>query len=62
VHNLRPGLEEYVTENGYLYNTDEEVLEIISHDFDNDKRNKAIEISKRYDMKEKIKEIENVWT
>lgn len=57
VYNLRPGLVEYVTENGYLYNTDEEVLEIISHDFDNNKRNKAIEISKRYDMKEKIKDI-----
>jgi hypothetical protein len=62
MYKLRDTLIDYVTENGYLYNTDEEVLEIISQNFDEDKRNKAIEISKRYDMKEKIKDIENVWT
>lgn len=61
MYKLRNTLEDYVTENGYLYNTDEEVLDIISRDFDNEKRNKAIEISKRYDMKEKIKDIENIW-
>ena len=61
MYKLRDTLEDFVTENGYLYNTDEEVLEIISRDFDDEKRNKAIEISKRYDMKEKIKDIENIW-
>jgi glycosyltransferase involved in cell wall biosynthesis len=62
MYKLRDTLIDYVTENGYLYNTDEEVLEIISQNFDEYKRNKAIEISKRYDMKEKIKDIENVWS
>lgn len=61
MYNLRNSLDMYVTENGYLYNTDEDVLEIISNDFDSDKRNNAIEISKRYDVREKIKEIENIW-
>jgi hypothetical protein len=62
MYKLRETLDDYVTENGYLYNDDEEVLEIISSDFDSEKRNKAIEIAKqRYDLEEKIKDIENIW-
>jgi len=62
MYKLRETLDDYVTENGYLYSNDDEVLEIISRDFDSDKRNKAIEIAKqRYDVEEKIKDIENIW-
>ena len=62
MYKLRETLDDFVTENGYLYNDDEEVLEIISNDFDNDKRNNAIEIAKqRYDIEDKIKDIENIW-
>lgn len=61
MYNLRDSLNMYVTENGYLYNTDEDVLEIISNDFDPDKRNNAIQISKRYDVEDKIKDLENIW-
>lgn len=62
MYNLRETLDDFVTENGYLYNDDDEVLEIISNDFDNNKRNNAIEIAKqRYDIEEKIKDIENIW-
>ena len=61
MYNLRETLGDYITENGYLYNTDENVLEIISTNFDLEKKNNAIELSKRYDIKEKIKDIENIW-
>ena len=59
---LRKTLKDYITENGYLYNNDNEVLEIISNNFSDDKRKKAIEIAKnRYDITNKIKDIEDCW-
>jgi hypothetical protein len=61
MYKLRDTLRGYITENGYLYNTDEEVLEIISNNFDPEKRIKATEMSKRYDKTEQIKLIENTW-
>ena len=62
MYKLRDSLIDYVTENGYLYNSHEDVLKIISNNFDNEKRNNAVEISKkRYDITEKIIDIENIW-
>jgi hypothetical protein len=62
MYKLRDTLDDFVTENGYLYTKDDEVLEIISSDFDLEKRKNAIEISKeRYDIEDKIKYIENIW-
>jgi len=62
MYKLRDSLIDYVTENGYLYNNHEEVLEIISNNFDMEKRNNAVEISKkRYDITEKIIDVENIW-
>lgn len=62
MYKLRDSLNDFVTENGYLYTNDDEVLEIISGDFDSIKRNNAIEIAKeRYDIEDKIKYIENMW-
>lgn len=62
MYSLRDTLEDYVSENGYLYKNDDEVIEIISRDFDVDKQKNAIELSKkRYDINIKIKDIENIW-
>lgn len=62
MYKLRDSLDDYVTENGYLYTNDDEVLEIISTDFDSEKRKNAIEIAKeRYDIENKITYIENIW-
>ena len=62
VYNLRETLCDYVTDYGYLYKNDDEVIEIISNNFDDKKRKNAIEIAKeRYDVKEKIKYLENIW-
>ena len=38
-------------------NLNEEVIEIIKNDFPNEKRNKAFELGKRYDIKNNIKEL-----
>ena len=59
MYNLRPELIDYVTENGYLYNNDEDVLNIISSPFPEEKRKKANEIIERYDITTNIKLIEN---
>lgn len=62
MYHLRHTLKDYVTENGYLYNDDIEVLEIISNNFIDDKRKNAIEIAKnRYDITDKIKCIQDCW-
>ena len=62
MYNLRENLSDYVTSNGYLYDNDAQVLEIISNNFNEEKRNNAVEIAKdRYDIQEKIKIIENIW-
>lgn len=61
IYNLRPELIDYVTENGYLYKNDDEILDIISSPFSEDKRKKAIEIIDRYDIVNNIKIIENKW-
>ena len=62
MYNLRENLSDYVTSNGYLYDNDAQVLEIISNNFNEEKRNNAVEIAKdRYDIREKIKIIENIW-
>jgi hypothetical protein len=59
---LRKSLKDYVTENGYLYHTDDEVLEIVSHNFSDEKRKNAVEIAKnRYNFQEKIKDLETSW-
>lgn len=60
MYDLRPGLHDYVTENGYFFKTHDEVLEIIKNNFDEEKRQAAIEISKRYDIRENIKVLENL--
>lgn len=44
MYKLRDSLIDYVTENGYLYNNDEEVLKIISKNFDLEKRKKVKDI------------------
>jgi glycosyltransferase involved in cell wall biosynthesis len=62
VYNLRESLGDYVTENGYMYKNDEEVIDIISNNFDYEKRMNAVVIAReRYDIKEKIKNVENIW-
>ena len=59
---LRETLKDYVTDNGYLYQKDDEVLDIISRNFSDEKRKNAIEIAKsRYDIKDKISELESCW-
>ena len=57
MYKLRDTLLDYVTENGYLYETDDEILDIISNDFDETKRNNAKQISTRYDIRNNIKQM-----
>jgi len=57
MYKLRDTLLDYVTENGYLYETDDEILEIISNDFDETKRKNAKQISIRYDIRNNIKQL-----
>jgi len=57
MYNLRDDLKLLIEESGYLYTKDEEVIEIIKKDFNEEKRNKAFELSKRYDIKNNIKEL-----
>lgn len=62
MYKLRTSLDDYVTDNGYLYENDEQVLQIISNNFNEEKRNNSIEIAKnRYNIKDKIKIIEDIW-
>ena len=57
MYKLRDTLLDYVTENGYLYENDDEILDIISNDFDETKRSNARQISTRYDIRNNIKQI-----
>ena len=57
MYKLRDTLLDYVTENGYLYENDDEILDIISNDFDETKRSNARQISTRYDIRNNIKQM-----
>lgn len=61
IYNLRETIKDYITENGYIYNTHNEILEIIKKPFDEIKKKQAFEISSRYNIEENIKEIEEKW-
>jgi glycosyltransferase involved in cell wall biosynthesis len=59
MYKLREDLEDYVTENGYLYTKDEEVLEILAEPFSEEKRQKALLLKERYDLSKHIQELED---
>lgn len=50
MYRLRDDLDDYVTNNGYLYRETSEVLAIIAQDFDPVKRQAAHDLSTRYDI------------
>ena len=57
MYKLRKDLSDYVTENGYLYENDDEILEIINNNFDETKKQNAKEISSRYDIRNNIMQL-----
>jgi len=57
LYKLRDTMIDYVTENGYLYEKHDDVLEIISKNFDETKKQNAKEISLRYDIRNNIKQL-----
>jgi len=57
MYKLRDTLLDYVTENGYLYEKDDEILDIISNNFDETKRSNARQLSTRYDVRNNIKKL-----
>jgi glycosyltransferase involved in cell wall biosynthesis len=61
MYKLRDELKEYVTENGFLYETHEDVLDILEKPFDEVKKNEAFKISDRYDIERNIKNLEQKW-
>jgi hypothetical protein len=54
LYNLRDDLLDYVTENGYLFNTDEEVIKILEKPFCEKKKNNLYNILNRYDISNSI--------
>ena len=59
MYKIRNDLCDYVTPNGFLYENDDEVLNIVSNEFDNTKRQNAIDISKRYQIN--IDFLNSIW-
>lgn len=60
MYKLRDNLNNYVTENGFLYEKDEDVIDIMKNGFDNNKRQNAINLSSRYQID--INLLNNMWS
>jgi hypothetical protein len=57
MYDLRDDFKLLLHDSGYLYKTEDEVLNIITGDFPEEKRNKGFELSKRYDINNNIQEL-----
>ena len=61
LYESRPDAKDYVTENGYVYQEMDQVVEIISHPFDTEKRHQAYELCDRYDIEKGLPRLEALW-
>lgn len=61
IQNIRPDLKEYVGEAGYLFNTVEEVSQIIQHDVPNEIRELGFEQAKKSDINANIHKLTDLW-
>lgn len=61
MYKLRDDLQDYVTDSGYLFTEDDEVLDIISNDFDSDKKLEAYELSTRYDIVTNVEQLSTMF-
>jgi glycosyltransferase involved in cell wall biosynthesis len=61
MYKLRDDLQDYVTDNGYLYLNDGEVIDIIGGTFDSDKKIGAHNLSTRYDIATNIDQLSNMF-
>ncbi len=59
--NLRPDLAEYVGDAGYLYESLDEALAIISQPFPEDRRRLGFEHARRSDIAEHVRVLEELW-
>jgi len=59
--NLRPDIKEFIGDAGYVYNSIEEVAEIISKPFPMDKRKRGFEQAKKSDIAEHKEILLNLW-
>jgi glycosyltransferase involved in cell wall biosynthesis len=62
MQNIRPDLREYVGEAGYLFDSLEEVRQIISQPFPERQRQLGFEQAKRSDVRAHIGKLERLWT
>lgn len=61
MYKLRNDLQDYVTNNGYFYTTNDDVIDIISGAFDSDKKTAAYELSIRYDIIKNIEQLSKIF-
>jgi hypothetical protein len=61
IANLRPDLREYVGDAGYLYNSIEELVEIISKPFAPEKRELGFKLAERSNFAERVHELDRLW-
>lgn len=61
MYHLRDDLQDYVTDCGYLYKTDDDVLNIIKNDFDLEKRAKGMELVDKYCITKSVDNIIAKW-
>lgn len=62
MYNLRPDLkDDYIKDSGYVYDTTNEILDIISNDFSLEKKEIGMKLCYRYDIVSNIKILEDSW-
>jgi glycosyltransferase involved in cell wall biosynthesis len=61
IANMRPDLKEYVGEAGYLYNSIEELKEIVSKPFSPEKRELGFKLAERSNFTERVSELTALW-
>jgi glycosyltransferase involved in cell wall biosynthesis len=61
VANVRPDLAEYVGEAGYLYDSLEEIRDIIRQPFPDEKREMGFELAKRCDARANLHQLTDLW-
>jgi glycosyltransferase involved in cell wall biosynthesis len=61
LYKVRDDMEDFVSENGYLYTEIEQVINIIKNNFDGVKRQNAINLYNRYNIENNISQLENIW-
>jgi hypothetical protein len=61
MQNIRPDLKTYIGDAGYLFNTMDEAIEILSQPYPESMRQKGFEQAKKSDIKVNIKKLTSLW-